>query len=521
MIYQIYPRSFKDSNNDGIGDLKGIASKLDYIKGLGVDAIWLSPIYKSPMKDFGYDVSDYCDIDPIFGSIDDFDKLLEQAHKKGLRVILDMVINHTSDQHPWFKESRSSRTNPKADWYIWVDGEKGIPPNNWLSYFGGSAWEWDENRKQYYLHLFAKEQPDLNWRNPEVKRELFNIVKFWLDKGVDGFRFDVVNLFYKDAKLRNNPPKKKKTEIDFENYYNVFTRDRPETLLVIEELQELIESYRDRVTIGEVATDLGVIQYFEYTKPGRLNLAFNFEFKDVEKFSAKSFKEVVEFTEKVFEDAAWPSYVLGNHDSARFISKFSDGKLEEERAKLLAAMLLTLRGTPFIYMGEEIGMREGEIPFEKLQDPLGLNLWPKHKGRDGCRTPMQWDESDYAGFSTVEPWLPVNSDKNHVNVKRQEKDPDSMLNYYKKLLSLRRKYNALKLGDYISIETDNPEVYAYLRVFEDERKLVILNFNAESVKVKLNLPKEEKHNIVFGTHRTKGVINNLVELDPFEVLISE
>ncbi len=521
MIYQIYPRSFKDSNGDGIGDLKGITSKLDYIAELGVDAIWLSPIYRSPMKDFGYDVSDYYDIDPVFGSMEDFDELLQKAHEKGIKVILDMVINHTSDQHPWFKESRSSRTNPKADWYIWVDGERGTPPNNWQSYFGGSAWNWDENRKQYYLCLFTKEQPDLNWRNPEVKKELFNVVKFWLDKGVDGFRFDVVNLYYKDTKLRNNPPKKKKSEIEFENYYNIFTKDRPETLLVVEELQELVDSYGDRVTIGEVATDLGVIQYFEYTKPGRLNLAFNFEFKDVRGFSARSFRDVVELTEKVFEDAAWPCYVLGNHDSPRFISRFSDGKHEEDRAKLLATMLLTLRGTPFIYMGEEIGMREGEIPFEKLQDPEGINLWPKRKGRDGCRTPMQWNDTEYAGFSEAEPWLPVNPDKDIVNVEKEQNDPKSILNYYKELLKLRKSSSALKLGEYIAVETDNPEVFAYLRTYGEEEKLVILNFNAETVKVRLGLSGSRELKPVFGTHDRKESLSLPIELAPFEAIIVE
>ncbi|ACR79874.1 alpha amylase catalytic region [Kosmotoga olearia TBF 19.5.1] len=521
VIYQVYPRSFKDSNNDGIGDLKGVSSKLDYIADLGVDAIWLSPIYKSPMKDFGYDISDYYAIDPIFGTMEDFDELLEEAHKRGLKVILDMVLNHTSDQHPWFIESRSSRDNPKADWYIWVDGEKGTPPNNWQSYFGGSAWNWDETRKQYYLCLFTKEQPDLNWRNPEVKKAVFDVVRFWLEKGVDGFRLDVVNLYYKDAKLRNNPRKKRRTEIEFENYYNIFTRDRPETLLAVEELQEIVDSFGDRVTIGEVATDLGVIQYYEYTKPGRLNLAFNFEFKDVNIFSARAFGDVIDLTERIFGEVAWPSYVLGNHDSPRFISRFSNGKDDVQRARVLAAMLLTVRGTPFLYAGEEIGMTEGDIPYEKLQDPLGVNLWPKHKGRDGCRTPMQWDDSEFAGFSTVEPWLPVNENKNEVNVEHEARDPNSMLNYYKELLRLRKESNALKFGDYRKLETSNTEVLAYLREYEDERKIVILNFNDQEVGLELKGTDFKGFSVQFGTHRQEGILSLELTLAPLEIIIGE
>lgn len=516
VIYQIYPRSFMDSNGDGIGDLQGIISKLDYVKDLGVDAIWLSPFFKSPMKDFGYDISDYEDVDPIFGTLEDFDKLLKEAHARGLKIIIDQVLNHTSDLHPWFMESRSSKDNSKADWYIWLNGEKGTPPNNWLSYFGGSAWEWDENREQYYLHLFVKEQPDLNWRNPEVKAAIMKTVEYWLDRGVDGFRFDVVNLYYKDEKFRDNPRKDPAdSKVEFANYHMVFNRDRPETLLAVEEIQDLVDGKVDGVTVGEVSTNFGVEQYLEYTKPGRLNLAFNFDFKDLPEFNVDLFRNMVSRCERVYSNMAWPSYVLGNHDSARFISRFGDGKNDPAIARILATMLLTLRGTPFIYNGEEIGMTQAEIPYEKIVDPQGKNLWPEVKGRDGCRTPMQWDFSKHAGFSTVEPWLPVNENKSSVNIRSQKDNPDSLLNYYKSLLKFRKESKALSLGKYRLLK-ESGQVFAYEREYESERKIVILNFSEKPQKIDLSIEVE------FGTAKKTGTkIIGEFELVPFEVLIGK
>lgn len=513
MIYQVYPRSFHDSNDDGIGDLKGIVEKLDYLRWLGVDAVWLSPIFKSPMVDFGYDVSDYRDIDPVFGTMDDFDLLLEEAHKRGIKVILDQVYNHTSDQHPWFLESKSSRTNPKADWYIWTDGEPGKPPNNWRSFFGGSAWEWCEERKQYYLHLFAKEQPDLNWRNPQVREAILETIEFWLQKGVDGFRFDVVNMFYKDAWFRDNPIGEDGQQ------YNVFNIDRPETLLAVEEIQELVERYPDRVTIGEVASPMGFYAYLEYTKPGRLNLAFNFEFMHVPEFKASLFRKMVEDTERIFGDLSWPCYVLGNHDTRRVRSRY-DGENSIERCKLLATMLLTLRGTAFIYYGEEIGMEETVIPYEEIQDPEGKNLWPEKPGRDGCRTPMQWDDSQYAGFSRVKPWLPVNENKSEVNVAHQESDPNSLLNHYRSLIKLRKDYEVLKWGKLQVLESSR-EVFAYLRSWRGKRIVVVLNFLGETISAGLQL--SEKAQVLHSNRRQPGEVCSLhdLKLHPYEALVME
>lgn len=513
VIYQIYPRSFYDSSGDGIGDLKGIAEKLDYIQWLGVDAIWLSPIFKSPMVDFGYDVSDYRDIDPIFGTMDDFVLLLEEAHKRNIKVILDQVYNHTSDQHPWFLESKSSRTNPKADWYIWVDGEPGKPPNNWQSFFGGSAWQWCEERKQYYLHLFTKEQPDLNWRNPQVKEAVLDTIDFWLKKGVDGFRFDVVNMFYKDAKFRDNPIGEGGWQ------HNIFNIDRPETLLAVEDIQELVEKYPERLTIGEVASPSGLYAYLEYTKPGRLNLAFNFEFMNVPNFSASAFMKVVEQTESLFRGVSWPCYVLGNHDTRRLRSRYS---LEDsiEGCKVLATLLLTLRGTTFIYYGEEIGMEEAVIPYEEIQDPEGKNLWPDKPGRDGCRTPMQWDDSEYGGFSSVKPWLPVNKNKVEVNVKKEMNQHDSLLNHYRSLIKFRKSNPVLKWGK-LKLLNSSDEVLSYMRLYGDEKILVVLNFSEREINAGLELLENAR--VVHSNVRNSGEVHSIdkLKLFPYEATLFE
>jgi len=522
VIYQIYPRSFKDANQDGIGDLKGITEELDYIQELGVDAIWLSPIFKSPMKDFGYDISDYREIDPIFGTMADFDRLLDAAHERGIKVILDQVYNHTSDRHPWFVESRASRDNPKADWYIWVDGEKGQAPNNWLSYFGGGAWEWEEARQQYYLHLFVKEQPDLNWRHPDVRKQVMDSIRFWLDKGVDGFRFDVVNLYYKDERLRDNPTKYPDEPIAFNRHHHLYTRDRPETEGAIEEIRELMDRYKDRVSIGEVATELGQAQYFAYTRPNRLNLAFNFDFKELRPFAAKTYVEHIKLNEAVFRDFAWPSYVLGNHDSKRFLSKLGEGEDAVRKAKVLAALLLTLRGTPFVYYGEEIGMREAVIPYEKIVDPQGKNLWPNNVGRDGCRTPMPWNASPHAGFSQTEPWLPIGEDAREVNVERQKAEPGSMFHYYKQLIRIRKESEALRFGRLELLDTKDPALMGFFRIGESERVLVLLNF--EDRKVVLNLKGfgvEVRRYIGGTTSRPERFNAASTSLEPYEAAILE
>ncbi len=531
VFYQIYPRSFYDSNNDGIGDLNGITKKLDYLSDLGIDAIWLSPFFKSPMADFGYDISDYRDVDPIFGTLSDFDTLLNEAHKRGIKIIIDQVYNHTSDQHPWFLESKSSRDNPKADWYIWQDPKPdGSPPNNWLSFFAGikdePAWQWDDNRKQYYLRLFAKEQPDLNWRNPEVKKAIFENIKFWLDRGVDGFRFDVVSLYYKDPELRDTTlnPYRADNPNKFRRYNMFPIAGRPETLLAVEEIRKIMDSYGDIVGVGEVATDRGLVGYLDFVIPGRLHLAFNFEFLHIDTLDPNAINKLVIETDKIYNSIAWPSYVLGNHDVTRVISRFAKYVNDKEAlAKALATLLLTLRGTPFIYYGEEIGMENTHVPYEKIMDPLGKNLWPEAEGRDVVRTPMQWDDSEYAGFSRVEPWLPVNENKKWINVKRESRDPNSILSYYKRLIRKRKESAALKRGEYRAIIEEADSILLYRRFIEDEEKLVLVNLKEDTVTC--NLPSLDligTYKVYFGTHREEGdMLTGKIKVAPFEAIIFE
>ncbi len=529
VFYQVYPRSFKDSNGDGIGDLRGITQKLDYLSWLGIDAIWISPFFKSPMVDFGYDVSDYTDVDPIFGTLSDFNELLQGSHKRGIRVVIDQVYNHTSDRHPWFVESRHSRNNSKADWYIWRDPKpNGAPPNNWVSFFSGedpeSAWEWDKNREQYYLHLFAKEQPDLNWRNPEVKKAVFDSIRFWLDLGVDGFRFDVISLYYKDPKFRDaiKRPNKKKSHKARDDYYFDRFCERPETILAVEEIRELMDSYNQRVSIGEVVTEKEQYGYLDFVSDGRLNLAFNFDFMKNVSLDPLKIKKLVERTERIFGTRAWPCYVLGNHDSHRVISRLTkDMNINEDEktsiSKLLATLLLTLRGTPFIYYGEEIGMENTDIPYEKIVDPEGKNLWPEAQGRDVCRTPMQWNNGKYADFSTVEPWLPINSNKSRISVETEMKDPNSVLNYYKSLLQTRKDFDALRSGEIEFL--DSPDgILKYVRREGSEEVMMILNFTNSRIRT----PIESNEKVIWGTHKKSDEeIHREVNMEPFESIVAK
>ena len=531
VFYQVYPRSFKDSNNDGIGDLKGITEKLDYLSWLGIDVVWISPFFKSPMVDFGYDISDYKDVDPIFGNMSDFDKLVEEAHKKKLKVIIDQVYNHTSDRHPWFVESKSSRDNPKADWYIWKDAKAdGTPPNNWVSLFSGakaeSAWGWDENRKQYYLHLFGKEQPDLNWQNPDVKREIFESMRFWLEHGVDGFRFDAAAHYYKDPKFRDALTGVQIKKSLFKSVRDVYYWDRfsgrPETLLAVEEIRELLDSYPgEKVSVGEISADMGLCLYLLFTIPGRFNMAFNIDFMEKLSLSAEKVRQLAENVDISFGDRAWPSYVLGNHDNFRIIDRLTEGMKADEDTKkkidkLAATFLLTLRGTPFIYYGEEIGMENTHIPYDKIVDPWGKALWPK-AGRDVCRTPMQWNGDEYAGFSDVEPWLPVNSNKSHVNVEDEMKDQSSVLNYYKTLLKVRKNNLPLRRG---KLEFwDAPEgVLFYTRTFFSMRTTMLINFTSYEKEVDI----KEKGKVLAGSEKNAGEdMSENVKLLPFESVVIE
>jgi alpha-glucosidase len=485
VVYQIYPRSFADSDGDGTGDLRGVISRLDYLndgtpRSLGVDAIWLSPFFASPGLDFGYDVSDYCAVDPLFGTMADFDRLTAEAHRRGMRIILDLVFNHTSNLHPWFVQSRSSAANPKRDWYIWRDPRgKGGVPNNWQSVFGGKAWQWDPSTRQYYYHKFLAEQPDLNWRNPSVRREVMNVFRFWLDRGVDGFRLDVVDGYYKDALLRDNPP-----AIGIRGYErqkHTYDQDRPELLDAYREIRALIDSYGGRMAVGEVMGDAE--QAARFCGPGLLHLTFNFDFTH-QRWSPAAFQNAVLRYERLLPEGGWPSLVLSNHDISRQASRYG-GRNPTAHAKVAAAMLLTLRGTPFLYQGEEIGMRDGRIPRSEIQDPPGKKYWPLYAGRDPCRTPIPWTAEPGAGFTTGKPWLPLNPDYRKVNVQAQLDDPDSVLSFYRKLIWLRKKSPALHSGGFQSPLPHPDRALVFLREAGNQTMLVGLNFFDQPTKVPL------------------------------------
>ena len=483
VIYQIYPRSFLDSNADGIGDIPGIISKLDYIKDMGVDAIWLSPIYPSPDVDFGYDVSDYCAIDPKYGNMQDFDVLIKQAHKRDIHIIMDLVLNHTSDKHPWFLDSRKSRGSKYRDYYIWKDPKpNGKPPNNWLSVFGGSGWELDANTGQYYFHHFFREQPDLNWRNPDVRKEMLDIFRYWLDKGVDGFRLDVFSAYFKHKDLPDNP-KKLWGIRPHDRMLHLYDVDQPEMIPLLQEIRSLLDSYPERYVVGE--TFMATYEKAaRYCGDDLLHAAFSFEEFLGGKWKANHFLKAIKKWERILEGKAWPNYVLNNHDVVRSATRY---KAEEQdtRLKVAAALLLTLRGTPFLYYGEEIGMREAKFKKEEILDPVGRYYWPFYKGRDGCRTPMQWDVTENTGFSKVKPWLPVNPDHQERNVEKQSKDEHSLLSFYKKLLKLRRDHPTLMRGNF-ELATQMPHnTLIYFRCLPEEQIMVMLNFDKKQKKVNL------------------------------------
>lgn len=451
VTYQVYPRSFQDSDGDGIGDLAGITARLPHLAELGVDAVWLSPIFKSPMADMGYDVSDYMDVDPLFGDLAAFDALVARAHELGLKVIIDQVISHSSDQHPFFSESRASRDNARADWYVWADAKPdGSPPNNWLSVFGGSAWEWDSRRRQYYLHNFLPSQPDLNFHNPAVQDWALSVLRFWLERGVDGFRLDTVNYYFHDAELRSNGPLVAKDNRPPVNPYDMqdhlYSKSRPENPGWLERLRALTDEYPDRTMVGEVgdAAWRNVAIMAEYTQPGRLHMAYSFDMLGPE-FTPAHFRSKIE---GFFQGApdGWPMWAFSNHDVIRHATRWADHGAGEAVAKLAAAMLLSFEGSVCLYQGEEAGQIETDILFEELTDPPGIRFWPDYKGRDGCRTPMVWDTSEHGGFSTVKPWLPVKAPQLARNVADQAGVPGSVLEFYREMLAFRRKTPALRLG---------------------------------------------------------------------------
>ena len=493
VIYQIYPRSFQDSNGDGIGDLAGIIQRLDYLsETLGVEAVWLSPIYPSPMHDFGYDVADYCGIHPLFGSMADFDRLLDEVHRRGMKLILDLVPNHTSDEHPWFIESRSSRDpSAKRDWYIWRDpAPDGGPPNNWLSHFGGPAWTYDEKTGQYYLHQFVKQQPDLNYRNPDVVNAMLDIMRFWLDRGVDGFRVDVIGLMMKDPLFRDEPPNPDWNGVKpFDSLQHIYTANLPEVHELILKMRALLDSYTDRMMVGETyLPNDELIKYYGSPDKMECHLPFNFQLI-LARWDAAIVQRMVDAYEAALPLDGWPNWVLGNHDQHRLATRVGP-----DQARVANLLLLTLRGTPTCYYGDELGMENVPIPLEKVQDPPAVNQ-PEIAhivGRDPERTPMQWDSSPNAGFAAPdvkELWLPLASDYKEANVANQLNDPPSMLNFYRNLLAYRKASPALQWGSYRSLDPESTEAQENCFVFErqagDQRVLVALNFSSKEQKLRL------------------------------------
>ncbi|MFO1127287.1 MAG: alpha-glucosidase [Rhodospirillales bacterium] len=477
VIYQIYPCSFADGNGDGIGDLPGVTQRLDYVASLGVDGIWLSPFFVSPMRDFGYDVADYRDVDPIFGTLADFDRLIERAHGLGLKVIIDQVYSHTSDQHPWFQESRADRHNGKADWYVWADPKPdGTPPNNWLSVFGGPAWTWDSRRRQYWFHNFLQEQPDLDFHHPAVQEAVLAVARFWLDRGVDGFRIDVANLFCHDPGLRDNPPAGgPRPERAYKMQRPLYTRNRPETLAFVARLRALLDGYPGTMAVAEIAAEDRLGTMIAYTDGAdRYHTAYSFVFLG-DAFSAGFIRQTIEEMQ-ARSATAWPAWAFSNHDSVRVVSRWGGEAAGPPFAKLLLALLTTLPGTVFIYQGEELGLPQADIPYERLRDPEAKAFWPHHRGRDGARTPMPWRaDMPNAGFSVAEPWLPVDPRHMALSVERQEGDAASVLSFCRRLLAWRRQHPALIEGGIRFLASDGP-LLAFERCHEGERILCAFNF---------------------------------------------
>ncbi len=486
MIYQIYPRSFQDTNADGIGDLKGIERRLDYLTSLGVDAIWISPIYPSPMADFGYDVADYCDVDSRFGVLADFDSLLAQAHARGLRILLDFVPNHTSDRHPWFVASRTSRDHPKRDWYIWRDpAPDGGPPNNWISDFGGSAWEWDTATGQYYYHAFLQEQPDLNWRHPAVQAAMYDVMRFWFDRGVDGLRIDVLWHLVKAADFPDNPPNPayRPAMGDMHRVLQLHSTDQPEVHAIAADMRAVADRYGaggrgERVLIGEIYLPVERLLHYYGRERVEVHLPLNFQLIDAP-WQARSLATLIADYEAALPPGAWPNWVLGNHDRSRVATKRG-----EAQARIAAMLLLTLRGTPTLYYGDELGLSDVAIPPAEVQDPRELREPGLALGRDPVRTPMPWDGSGNAGFTTARPWLPLHADWPIRNVARMAEEPHSILTLHRRLLAVRRAHPALAIGDFRLLDSEG-DVLAYERRHCAGRLIVALNLGGLSQRLEL------------------------------------
>ncbi|MBB94354.1 MAG: alpha-glucosidase [Rhodobacteraceae bacterium] len=505
VIYQIYPRSFQDSDGDGIGDLNGITRRLEYIASLGVDAIWISPFFTSPMKDFGYDVSDYCDIDPMFGSLGDFDGMLAKAHKLGLKVMIDLVLSHTSDEHPWFQESRASRDNPKSEWYVWSDPqEDGTPPNNWLSIFGGPAWQWDSRRQQYYLHNFLVAQPDLNFHCEEVQLALLDVAKFWLDRGVDGFRLDTINFYIHDRELRSNPALPYELRNDsiapqvnpYNHQEHLYSKNQPENLAFLERLRALTDQYDARACLGEVGDAQRGMQILgEYTKgEKRVHMCYAFEFLENRKATADWVVETFRRFDTHAPDG-WACWAFSNHDVRRHATRWD---LSDGANRAYVMLMMCLRGSACLYQGEELGLHEADVPFEALQDPYGKEFWPEFKGRDGCRTPMVWEiQDEMAGFTTSsDPWLPVSPAQSEFSVDRLEDDPGSLLHHYRRAVALRHDYPALAHGSQTGMSAEG-DLLTFTRTDGDEE--IFCAFNLSDIAAHLTIP-EGQWTAIAGVH---------------------
>ncbi len=518
-IYQVYPRSYQDSNGDGIGDLKGITQRLPYIASLGVDAVWISPFFTSPMKDFGYDVSDYCDIDPMFGRLADFDAMLAEAHRLGLKIMIDLVLSHTSDQHPWFVESRSSKSNAKSDWYVWAEPKPdGTAPNNWLSIFGGPAWEWDSTRRQYFMHNFLTSQPDLNFHNMDVQQALLDVTKFWLDRGVDGFRLDTINFYVHDRELRNNPPMpeglRNDTIAPSVNPYNhqdhLYDKNRPENLAFLERFRALLNQYPAATAVGEVGdAHLGLQIVADYTSGGnKVHMCYAFDFLSPSPVTPSRVSQIVSDFGAAAVDG-WACWAFSNHDVVRHASRLEADGASAGWPRMLIGLLGALRGSICLYQGEELGLAESDVAFEDLQDPYGIRFWPKFKGRDGCRTPMVWDNSaPNAGFTNGKPWLPVSTTHAVLAVNVQEADQNSMLNHYRAFLHFRRSHPSMVKGEIDFIHADE-QTLAFTRTSGNEKMLCVFNFTDRLQTLKLNNVKvlEDFENTGYHATHSGGIVS--------------
>lgn len=522
VIYQIYPRSYQDSTGSGTGDLAGITCRLDHVASLGVDAIWISPFFTSPMKDFGYDVSDYCDVDPMFGSLADFDALVARAHELGLKVMIDLVLSHSSDQHDWFAQSRVSRDNPKAEWYVWSDPKPdGTPPNNWLSIFGGPAWHWDGRREQYYLHNFLSTQPDLNFHNADVQDALLDATRFWLERGVDGFRLDTINFYFADKELRDNPPlpveERNATIAPSVNPYNhqrhVYSKNQPENLQFLARYRALLDEYPGTAAVGEVGdAQFGLELLGEYTK-GKTgaHMCYAFEFLEKTPLSAARVAEVFERFDRVASDG-WACWALSNHDVIRHTTRWN---LTEDAQKAYLMLLLLLRGSVCLYQGEELALPEADVAFEDLQDPYGIEFWPEFKGRDGCRTPMVWEPSNSAGgFSNAAPWLPVSPEHLNRSVGSQESDPEAMLHFYRSALAFRAQHQVLGKGAQGTVKAIG-DVAVFERTLENVEVFCAVNLSNAEHTVSLDGEYDDIAGALGGATRVNGSLT----LKPWGVAI--